>query len=166
MAQRSWDIEGKTIGTHGAGRIGREVMKRLQVCAGGCVCFWGGGEVLVPDTGGKQVPVVVLLGLLAPEGVRVGRSTPGTLRARPLAHMALAASVGAEAHAGVLLTQPGCSTLGRGLCAQHGGLMSMHIVLNSSVGSLQDGSVPGTHVASCMFRLNQLALANSMQVKY
>ena len=45
VAQRSWDIEGKTIGTHGAGRIGREVMKRLEVCSTEqAVAFEGGGS--------------------------------------------------------------------------------------------------------------------------
>ena len=45
VAERARDIEGKTIGTHGAGRIGREVMKRLQV----------GGLGLEPFAGGRGI---------------------------------------------------------------------------------------------------------------
>lgn len=32
IAQKAYDIKGKTVGTAGGGRIAFEVMKRLEVC--------------------------------------------------------------------------------------------------------------------------------------
>ena len=34
VSYRSYDLEGKTIGTVGAGRIGKELLKRLKVLLG------------------------------------------------------------------------------------------------------------------------------------